>query len=93
MEALKKKMPWVVSAIGVFSFIAGMASSSGRWVSAGFLIATVTGLSLGLRYLVESSIEQAFEKGAGFGISTRRRIRALPEAHDVPAIAKEKWLS
>lgn len=86
-------MPWIVAAIGVIAFVAGLETGNGRWVEASFLIATSAALGLVLRHYVESTIDQAFEKGAGYGISTRRRIRELPEASDVSAAAREKWLT
>lgn len=85
-------MPWVVGSIGLISFLAGVAICSSRWVLAGFLIALASALALWLRGYVESSIDQAFEKGAGYGISTRRRIRDLPEAHQVSATVKALFL-
>lgn len=85
-------MPWAVGAVAGLAYLAGFATGHGRWVQAGFFIAIAVGFALWLRHYVETSIEQAYEKGVGYGHSTRRRIRDLPEAHEVPAACKAIWL-
>lgn len=82
-------MPWVVAGIAVISFAAGLATANGRWVLGGWLVSAATGVALVLRWYVFLLLHEAFERGVGYGESTRRRIRELPEATEVP----EAWAS
>lgn len=76
-------MPYAVAAIGVLTFLSGLSVGGGRYVSASFLVAAAVAVALWLRTYVLTTIEQAFEKGAGYGESTRYRLRHLPEVHEV----------
>lgn len=87
-------MPYAVAAIAVLAFLAGVGVAGERYVLAGFLVAAASAVALWLRYWTLSTIHKAWEKGAGYGESTRYRLHHLPEAVTVPEkFAKKRFVT
>lgn len=72
-------MPWAVGVIAVLCFAAGVVVTWNGLIS-GLLVTLAFAVALSLRWYVTTSIEEAYEEGAGYLISTRARIRQLPQA-------------
>jgi hypothetical protein len=73
-------MLYVVAIIGLWSFIAGIMATNGRWIVMMLSVTMAVGSALVLRWYVFRTLEDAYQRGVIYRDITRIRVRELPDA-------------